>query len=85
MKSAIGERRRFLTGLAGSLAILPLARPLAASLIKNSITLAKENSVRWPILSGSPVLDSLRPVIENSRDVRTNIEKDCRGRRLDGI
>src|SRR6202140_6014066 len=43
--------------------------------MKNSTTLAKEKSVRWPILSGSPVLDSLRPVIENSRDVRTNVEK----------
>ena len=31
--------------------------------------------MRWPTLSGSPVLDSLRPVIENSRDVRTNVEK----------
>ncbi|HEY5069521.1 MAG TPA: hypothetical protein VII37_07025, partial [Candidatus Acidoferrum sp.] len=31
--------------------------------------------MRWPILSGSPVLDSLRPVIENSREVRTNIGK----------
>ena len=31
--------------------------------------------MRWPTLSGSPVLDSLRPVIENSRDVRTNIGK----------
>ncbi len=34
-----------------------------------------ENPVRWPILSGSPVLDSLRPVIEKSRDVRTNVDK----------
>jgi hypothetical protein len=31
--------------------------------------------VRWPILTGSPVLDSLHPVIENSRDVRTHIDK----------
>jgi Potential Queuosine, Q, salvage protein family len=61
--------------LAGSLAILPVARPLASSLIRTSITLAKENPVRWPTLSGSPVLDSLRPVIENSREVRTNVEK----------
>jgi hypothetical protein len=75
MKLVIEERRRFLTGLAGSLAILPVARPLASSLIRTSITLAKENPVRWPTLSGSPVLDSLRPVIENSRDVRTNVEK----------
>jgi hypothetical protein len=75
MKSAIRERRRFLTGLAGSLAILPLARPLASFWIKSSTTLAKENPVRWPTLNGSPVLDSLPPVIENSREVRTNIGK----------
>src|ERR1700686_1046679 len=75
MKSAIRERRRFLTSLAGALAILPLDRPFGSSLINKSTTVAKENPVRWPTLSGSPVLDSLRPVIENSRDVCTNVEK----------
>src|SRR5208282_1361603 len=30
---------------------------------------------RWPKPIGSPVLESLRPVIENSRDVRTNVDK----------
>src|ERR1700721_1353356 len=74
MKSGIRERRHFLTGLAATLAILPLARPLAPYLITSSNTL-EENPVCWPTLSGSPVLDSLRPVIENSRDVRTNIGK----------
>jgi putative queuosine salvage protein len=29
----------------------------------------------WPELTGSPVIDSLRPVIERSRDVRTHFEK----------
>lgn len=32
-------------------------------------------SPRWPRLVGSPVLDSLLPVIEHSRDVHTNVEK----------
>lgn len=32
-------------------------------------------SLRWPKPMGSPVLDSLRPVIENSRDVRTHVDK----------
>jgi hypothetical protein len=32
-------------------------------------------AVRWPTLIGSPVLDSLHPVIEHSRDVRTSIDK----------
>jgi len=31
--------------------------------------------LRWPNLNGSPVLDSLRPVIDRSRDVRTNLDK----------
>jgi Potential Queuosine, Q, salvage protein family len=76
MRSTIEERRRFLTGLAGSLAIFRLpGRQFAAALMKNSTTLARESPVRWPALKGSPVLDSLRPVIENSREVRTNIEK----------
>ena len=30
---------------------------------------------RWPKLKGSPVLDSLRPVIEHSREVRTHVDK----------
>jgi hypothetical protein len=32
-------------------------------------------SLRWPKPIGSPVLDSLRPVIENSRDVHTHVDK----------
>jgi hypothetical protein len=31
--------------------------------------------IRWPLLQGSPVLDSLHPVIADSRDVRTNLDK----------
>ncbi len=30
---------------------------------------------RWPKLKGSPVLDSLHPVIEHSREVRTHVDK----------
>src|ERR1700730_2061642 len=83
MKPATGERRRFLKGLAGSLAILPVARAMTPLAHPGTITasssdsprFARENPVRWPILSGSPVLDSLHPVIEESRDVRTNVDK----------
>ncbi|MGH9504017.1 MAG: queuosine salvage family protein [Terriglobales bacterium] len=32
-------------------------------------------AVRWPKLAGSPVLDSLHPVIEHSRDVSTHVDK----------
>src|SRR5262249_3427580 len=31
--------------------------------------------LRWPNPIGSPVLESLRPVIEHSRDVRTHVDK----------
>jgi hypothetical protein len=36
---------------------------------------SKSSPVRWPKLTGSPVLDSLHPVIEHSRDVRTHVDK----------
>jgi hypothetical protein len=83
MELKTGERRRFLKDLAGSLAAMSMARvvgPLhcktfADLLPKNSPIFAKDTPVRWPLLTGSPVLDSLRPVIEKSRDVRTNIDK----------
>lgn len=32
-------------------------------------------TIRWPRLAGSPVLDSLHPVIEASRDVHTHVER----------
>ncbi len=77
MNPGIGERRGFLKSLAGSLAMLPLVggETFIALSSKTSPNVAKENSLRWPILTGSPVLDSLRPVIAGSRDVRTNIDK----------
>jgi len=33
------------------------------------------SGLRWPKPIGSPVLDSLRPVIEHSKDVDTNVDK----------
>ena len=33
------------------------------------------HDLRWPNLKGSPVLDSIHPVIERSRDVQTNVNK----------
>jgi Potential Queuosine, Q, salvage protein family len=33
------------------------------------------SATRWPKLQGSPVLDSLHPVIEHSRDVYTQVDK----------
>jgi hypothetical protein len=83
MEPKSGERRRFLKALAGSLATMSMARGMgtlhcaafAALLPKNSPAFAKDTPVRWPLLTGSPVLDSLRPVIEKSRDVQTNVDK----------
>ena len=33
------------------------------------------SEVRWPALAGSPVLDSVRPVIENSREVHVDLDR----------
>lgn len=40
-----------------------------------SISPVPADSLHWPRPMGSPVTESLRPVIENSRDVRTHYEK----------
>jgi len=40
-----------------------------------AFTAAGNSPLRWPKPIGSPVLESLRPVIEKSRDVRTHTEK----------
>ena len=34
-----------------------------------------DHDIRWPKLTSSPVLESLRPVIEHSRDVQTHVDK----------
>ncbi len=47
---------------------------LAASFLGGS-GVAQEKSLRWPKPIGSPVLDSLHPVIEHSRDVSTDVER----------
>jgi hypothetical protein len=36
---------------------------------------SRRSPPRWPKSIGSPVLDSLRPVIKHSRDVRTHLDK----------
>jgi hypothetical protein len=71
-------RRRFLQGLGSSLVIaagpaLP-GRAAESSIIANP-TVTSSRALRWPKPIGSPVLESLRPVIENSRDVCTHVEK----------
>ncbi len=66
ISQAIG-RRQFVK--AGSLGVL------AATMRGNLFADSSAAPVPWPKLVGSPVLDSLRPVIEHSRDVRTHFEK----------
>jgi len=61
-------RRRFLQGL-GGLAVLSAAGNA------RSATAGSQRSLRWPKPIGSPVLESLRPVISGSQHVRTNLRK----------
>ncbi len=63
------DRRQFLQALAtlASTAVIPGADLASAA--------SSASALRWPKLTGSPVLDSLHPVIEHSRDVRTHIDK----------
>ena len=48
---------------------------LAATMKANLFAESSASPQPWPKLVGSPVLDSLHPVIEHSRDVRTHFEK----------
>jgi hypothetical protein len=42
---------------------------------ESPVAAAQASALRWPRLAGSPVLDSLHPAIERSRDVRTHTGK----------
>jgi hypothetical protein len=75
------ERRRFLHGL-GSSMMLAAAGGESLRRAAGEVPPASQPAVpdgtsplRWPNPIGSPVLESLRPVIENSRDVRTHVDK----------
>jgi len=61
--TVMSPTRRDLLKSASAIAALPLVENLAWS------------QSALPRLTGSPVLESLPPVIEHSRDVRTNIDK----------
>src|SRR5580704_1442079 len=66
------ERRRFLRGFGG---FMMLAAAGGESIRQAAATSVSREKLRWPKPIGSPVLDSLPPVIEDSRDVRTNVDK----------
>ncbi len=70
MASETRDRRHFLGAMATIGAMAAAGNGGAFAL-----DAASGGSVRWPKLAGSPVLDSLHPVIEHSRDVRTNVDK----------
>ena len=68
MQHSPRKRRQFLGGVGtiGALAALKGAAPKVAEAAP---------ALRWPKLTGSPVLDSLRPVIELAKDVHTRLDK----------
>jgi hypothetical protein len=65
------SRRHVLQGIA-ALAATGAAGKSPAFAKKSSVS---AEPLHWPPPLGSPVTESLRPVIENSRDVRTHYEK----------
>jgi putative queuosine salvage protein len=80
------SRRRFLQALGGTVAANLLAStsiarahaamsPQAQAPTMNAHQAQSAGKLRWPKPIGSPVLESLRPVIEHSRDVKTNLPK----------
>jgi hypothetical protein len=71
-------RRRLLKGI-GSLAALPVAArvsmPMKFAAGQTGRRPVSAPPARWPKPIGSPVLDSLRPVIEHSRDVSSSVAR----------
>jgi hypothetical protein len=72
-------RRQFLQGLSNSIVLaggsLLAGRAVGAAVSSAVATFGSSPTLRWPQPIGSPVLDSLRPVIEHSRDVQTHVDK----------
>ncbi|MGA8143815.1 MAG: queuosine salvage family protein [Candidatus Acidiferrales bacterium] len=74
------SRRAFVRGIsafsAAAAAASELLRSASAAPVE-AIGAREADSIgtRWRNLAGSPVLDSLRPVIEHSRDVYTHVDK----------
>jgi hypothetical protein len=70
-----------LQGLSSSIALAGgslLAGRTAGAALSSAVAISTSGSaptLRWPQPIGSSVLDSLRPVIEHSRDVQTHVDK----------
>ena len=73
----MNTRRDFLKTVSSiSLAAPGYAIPAAARSAARSIHLGDDSApLRWPKPIGSPVLESLRPAIERSKDVFTHVER----------
>ena len=67
------NRRDVFKGIAATGAIAVATESLSFS--SESRVAAGSPGLPWPRANGSPVIESLQPVIEKSRDVRTNYEK----------
>jgi len=74
MSAGIPDRRQFLGAIAGIGAMAAAAKSEAFQ-VASSGAPGRGSAVRWPKLTGSPVLDSLHPVVEHARDVHTNVDK----------
>jgi hypothetical protein len=69
-------RRKFLQEAVSLLALTAVGRrQLLAATFNGGRGVAQIKPVRWPKPIGSPVLDSLHPVIEHSRDVSTDVAR----------
>jgi len=67
------SRRQVLQGITALTAVAAAGKTSAFAAV--SMNSSSADSLHWPQPLGSPVTESLRPVIENSRDVRTHYEK----------
>ena len=67
------NRRQVLQGISALAAVA--ATGATSSFAEEPMKSSAASSLHWPQPLGSPVTESLRPVIENSRDVRTHYEK----------
>jgi hypothetical protein len=66
------SRRHMLQGITALAAVAAAGK--TASFAAESMNSVLADSLHWPPPLGSPVTESLRPVIENSRDVRTHYD-----------
>lgn len=66
-------RRRVLQGM-GALSAVSAAG-VSFELASEKMKFPSNETLHWPAALGSPVTESLRPVIENSQDVHTHYEK----------